>query len=87
MKQKRKTSNLMFRIEHFDIGATLMTTISIGDTPVVSYFAHTRHTDTADESAEKILATVFKDQLIASATTNGHTLIENHEDPYEDDWY
>ena len=87
MKELLKSKTLKFKIEHFDIGATAMTTISIGSEHVVSYYAHTRYTDTADEAAAKILATAFKDQIIASVTTNRHSIIENPNDPYGEEEY
>ena len=85
MKSLLKSKTLKFKIEHFDIGSTVMTTISIGSEHVVSYYAHSRYTESADESAAKILVAAFKDQIIASVTTNGHSIIENPNDPYGED--
>lgn len=87
MKDLLKSKTLKFKIEHFDIGATIMTTISIGNQHVVSYYAHTRYTDTADEAAAEVLAAAFKDQIIASVTTNRHSIIENPNDPYGEEEY
>lgn len=85
MKELLKSKTLKFKIEHFDIGLTIMTTISIGGEHVVSYHANTKYTDTADEAAAEILAAAFKDQIIASVTTNRHSIIENPSDPYGED--
>jgi hypothetical protein len=51
-----KKQHLEFTVEHEDVGATMLTTIRVNGQHIISYLPATRHLESAEDTATRVLA-------------------------------